>query len=236
MMSLSASAGITVPPVRLVHRDELDGLPPNVWPGREEWAFAVRRFDRTDAREPVHIEDLAQVRNVYPDNKYQGNYETVAALVYRGRDISGLREFARRLAFTVLISNGDAHLKNWSLIYPRRPDSPARTGLRSRIHRFLPRQRRAAGSEVRRYPTARPDQCHHLRAAGATPRCAHSRAVRVCRRARGEDQRTLARAPREARSQPRAGHQHRRQHRGPQPIIAPAGDGAVASTFAHDRE
>ncbi|MGQ0778449.1 MAG: HipA domain-containing protein [Pseudonocardiales bacterium] len=116
--ALSASAGITAPPVRLVHRDELDGLPPNVWPSREEWAYAVRRFDRTDDREPVHIEDLAQVRNVYPDYKYRGNYETVAALVYRGRDIAALREFARRLAFTVLISNGDAHLKNWSLIYP----------------------------------------------------------------------------------------------------------------------
>lgn len=118
MMSLAESVGITVPPIRLVHRDELDGLPPNVWPGQEEWAYAVRRFDRTDDREPVHIEDLAQVRNIYPDYKYRGNYETVAALVYRGRDVAGLREFARRLAFTVLISNGDAHLKNWSLIYP----------------------------------------------------------------------------------------------------------------------
>ncbi len=117
MMSLAASAGITVPTVRLVHRDELDGLPPGVWPTPEKWAYAVRRFDRTDNRAPVHIEDFAQVRNVYPDNKYAGNYETVAALAYRGRDVESLREFARRLAFTVLISNGDAHLKNWSLIY-----------------------------------------------------------------------------------------------------------------------
>ena len=36
MMSLAASVGIAVPPVRLVHRDELDGLPPDVWPSREE--------------------------------------------------------------------------------------------------------------------------------------------------------------------------------------------------------
>lgn len=120
MMSLAASAGITVPPVRLVHRDELDGLPSGVWPGREEWAYAVRRFDRTNDHGLVHIEDLAQVRNVYPDDKYAGNYETVAALVYRGHDVAALREFARRLAFTVLISNGDAHLKNWSLTYPDR--------------------------------------------------------------------------------------------------------------------
>jgi serine/threonine-protein kinase HipA len=123
MMSLAASAGITVPPVRLVHRDELDGLPPDVWTSREEWAYAIRRFDRDAHRNLVHIEDLAQVRDVYPEEKYLGNYETVAALAYRGHDIDGLREFARRLAFTVLIANGDAHLKNWSLIYtdPRIP-------------------------------------------------------------------------------------------------------------------
>jgi serine/threonine-protein kinase HipA len=123
MMSLAASAGIAVPAVRLVHRDELDGLPPDVWTSREEWAYAIRRFDRDTNRDSVHIEDLAQVRNVYPEDKYLGNYETVAALAHRGHDLDSLREFARRLAFTILIANGDAHLKNWSLIYtdPRIP-------------------------------------------------------------------------------------------------------------------
>ncbi|MGH3802010.1 MAG: type II toxin-antitoxin system HipA family toxin, partial [Pseudonocardiaceae bacterium] len=123
MMSLAAAAGITVPPVRLVHRDELDGLPSNVWTSREEWAYAVQRFDRDAHRNLVHIEDLAQVRDVYPEDKYLGNYETVGALAHRGHDLDGLREFARRLAFIVLIANGDAHLKNWSLVYtdPRVP-------------------------------------------------------------------------------------------------------------------
>ena len=123
MMSLAASVGIAVPPVRLVHRDELDGLPPDVWTSREEWAYAIRRFDRDAHRDSVHIEDLAQVRDVYPEEKYLGNYETVAALAHRGHDLDGLREFARRLAFTILTANGDAHLKNWSLIYtdPRVP-------------------------------------------------------------------------------------------------------------------
>ncbi len=128
MMSLAGAVGIEVPAVRLVHRDELDGLPADVWPGREEWAYAVRRFDRDNHRRPVHIEDLAQVRGWYPQQKYHGGLETVAALVYRGRDLPALREFARRLAFNVLVGNGDAHLKNWSLIYrnPRVPTlSPA---------------------------------------------------------------------------------------------------------------
>ncbi|MFG2927650.1 type II toxin-antitoxin system HipA family toxin [Streptomyces achromogenes] len=117
MMSLARSLGVDVPEIRLVHRDELDGLPSNMWPNNEEWAYAVRRFDRAEDRRKIHMEDLAQVRDFYPDHKYHGNYETVASLIYRRRDIVSLREFARRLAFSILIANGDAHLKNWSLIY-----------------------------------------------------------------------------------------------------------------------
>lgn len=59
------------------------------------------------------------MRDFYPhgDQKYRGSFETVAALVYRRRDLNALYEFVRRLTFNILISNGDAHLKNWSLIY-----------------------------------------------------------------------------------------------------------------------
>jgi serine/threonine-protein kinase HipA len=123
MMSLARSVGIDVPDVALVHRDKLGALPESVWPESEDLAYAVRRFDRHDNRERVHIEDFAQVRNFYPGGKYDGNYETLAALIYRERDISSLREFARRLAFNIMIGNGDSHLKNWSLIY-RNPRIP----------------------------------------------------------------------------------------------------------------
>jgi serine/threonine-protein kinase HipA len=121
-MLLAGAVGIEVPEVRLVHRDELDGLPARMWPNAEQWAYAVKRFDRhpDDRRIAVHIEDFAQVRDVYPRQKYRGSFETVAALAYRGRDLTALREFTRRLAFSVLVGNGDAHLKNWSLIYPDR--------------------------------------------------------------------------------------------------------------------
>ncbi|WP_327024383.1 type II toxin-antitoxin system HipA family toxin [Micromonospora sp. NBC_01739] len=120
MMSMARMVGIEVPEIRLVHRDELAGLPVRMWPNAEEWAFAIKRFDRVAGRRSIsiHIEDFAQVRDVYPDAKYQGSMETVAALAYRGRDVDALREFVRRLTFNILIGNGDAHLKNWSLIYP----------------------------------------------------------------------------------------------------------------------
>ncbi|HEY5856370.1 MAG TPA: type II toxin-antitoxin system HipA family toxin [Aldersonia sp.] len=116
MMRLAAAVGIEVPEVALVHRDEIVGLPDSAWRRREEYAYAVRRFDRVDG-ERVHIEDFAQLAGVYAERKYEGNYETIASLVYRQHDVDALAEFVRRLTFFVLVGNGDAHLKNWSLIY-----------------------------------------------------------------------------------------------------------------------
>jgi serine/threonine-protein kinase HipA len=123
MMQLARKVGIDVPEVRLIHRDQLLDIPDSLWPASENMAYAIRRFDRTETGERVHVEDFAQVRGFYPENKYKGTFETLGALVYRQRDIASLVEFTKRLAFNVVIGNGDAHLKNWSLIYrdPRRP-------------------------------------------------------------------------------------------------------------------
>lgn len=126
MMTLAQAAGLDVPEHRLVHRDEVAGVPDSVWPAGEDVAYAVRRFDRTVSGDRIHIEDLAQVRGFYPDghpDKYSGSYETAANHVYRRRDQGSLDEFVRRLAFCLVTGNHDAHLKNWSLIYrdPRRP-------------------------------------------------------------------------------------------------------------------
>src|SRR6266511_434916 len=95
----------------------LDTCNPTVWPVRGTHPGPSTSSAWSSQHLRVPIEDLAQVQNIYPEAKYSGNYETVAALVYRGRDAEALREFARRLAFTILIANGDGHLKNWSLIY-----------------------------------------------------------------------------------------------------------------------
>ena len=54
------------------------------------------------------------------EGKYRSTVEAVAAIAYRGRDHASLREMARRTVFNLFVGNGDAHLKNWSLIYPDR--------------------------------------------------------------------------------------------------------------------
>jgi serine/threonine-protein kinase HipA len=116
MMELARRIGIDAPETRLVERASIDAVPDRAW-GKESYAYAIRRFDRDAARNLVHIEDMAQVRGYYPEDKYHGTFETVGNLYYRGYDVESLREFVRRLAFNVIIGNGDAHLKNWSLIY-----------------------------------------------------------------------------------------------------------------------
>ncbi|WP_312858207.1 type II toxin-antitoxin system HipA family toxin [Pseudonocardia pini] len=122
MMKLASLLGVDVPEIRLVSREDL-GLDFKYWRSNEEFAYATRRFDRSPDGGRIHIEDLAQVRGFYPDDKYLGNYETVASNFFRGRDEAALIEFIRRLTLNVLIENSDAHLKNWSLIYsdPRTP-------------------------------------------------------------------------------------------------------------------
>ncbi|UQN31461.1 type II toxin-antitoxin system HipA family toxin [Brachybacterium kimchii] len=116
-MSLAHAMGIDVPEIRLVHRDELPCLPDLMWRSTENLAFAIKRFDRTAGGKRIHIEDFAQVRGFYPEGKYQGSFETVAALAYRGEDLDSLQEVIRRLTFNLLVGNDDAHLKNWSFLY-----------------------------------------------------------------------------------------------------------------------
>lgn len=119
MMELARRTGLAVPETALWARERLDDLGPGAWPSDETAAYAVRRFDRSSEGR-IHIEDFAQVlgRAGAGEGKYRSNVETVVGLAFRGQDVESLQEAVRRCALNLLIGNGDAHLKNWSLIYP----------------------------------------------------------------------------------------------------------------------
>jgi serine/threonine-protein kinase HipA len=56
----------------------------------------------------------------YPHDKYaSANYEQIGRILYEysGDNLTDVQQFARRLLVNVLLGNGDAHLKNWSLLY-----------------------------------------------------------------------------------------------------------------------
>lgn len=95
--------------------------------------FMMRRFDLGAPGpdgEPLRLgfEDFAVLTNATYDTtgdyKYRGNYEGIAALVGRLCQTDGQRQQARffeYLVFCVMVRNGDAHLKNFGLLY----DDPA---------------------------------------------------------------------------------------------------------------
>lgn len=122
-MTLAKMAGVNIPEIQLVNVSKLDHLPPINLP-QEQYAFAIKRFDRVTTSEGisrVHMEDFAQVLSKYPHEKYNSaNYEQVGQVIHQfsGNSIEDTQQFARRLLVNILLANGDAHLKNWSLFYP----------------------------------------------------------------------------------------------------------------------
>jgi serine/threonine-protein kinase HipA len=118
MLELARAIGIQVPAIRLVRVADIQGLPPDAV-RMEGQALAVERFDRAAGGRRIHMEDFAQVFGLFPDDKYGSrSYANIAAVLWAETGDTGTYEFLRRLVFSVLIGNGDMHLKNWSLLYP----------------------------------------------------------------------------------------------------------------------
>ena len=120
-MSLAQLGGVEIPEIKLVGLDTLDHLPPINLPD-ETYAFAIQRFDRA-GHQRIHMEDFAQVLVKYPHEKYDAaNYETIGKVIhdFSGDGLADAQQFARRLLVNILLANGDAHLKNWSFLYPDR--------------------------------------------------------------------------------------------------------------------
>ena len=117
MMRWAGRIGIEVPEVKIVRAGDIEGLPIQTKPERR--VFLSRRFDRPAAHVRVHQEDFAQVANVRRDQRYGTmGHATIAKIVRAVAGESDFDEVIRRTVFNIIIGNGDAHLKNWSLVYP----------------------------------------------------------------------------------------------------------------------
>ncbi|MBN9663004.1 MAG: HipA domain-containing protein [Acidobacteria bacterium] len=117
MLELARAIGIPVPAIRLLPVGEIGGLPADAarLPGQ---ALAVQRFDRSEDGRRIHMEDFAQVFGQFPEDKYKHrSYANIAAVIRAETASDEIDDFLRRLVFSVLIGNGDMHLKNWSLLY-----------------------------------------------------------------------------------------------------------------------
>jgi serine/threonine-protein kinase HipA len=120
MLIAGSVFGIEVPPNGLVRLAD------------DELAYVVKRFDRR-GDEKIPQEDFSQVMGISPQShgpnyKYEAtSYEEIGTALTLSQ--SDLEELFVRIVFNYAISNGDAHLKNFSVFRPEptRPEAPSLT-------------------------------------------------------------------------------------------------------------
>lgn len=82
--------------------------------------LVVTRFDRTPRGEKLRLEDFAQIlaRPRAGNAKYDADHEAIGAAIqaHSARPAQDLLAFLKLTVANVLLGNGDAHLKNFSLL------------------------------------------------------------------------------------------------------------------------
>lgn len=104
-MSVALAAGIQVP---------------HFWLSADGGLFMMERFDRTADGQKFGLEDMVVLMGKTPNEKYHGSYESIAKAIdlYCGEHAAESKaRFFEYLAVSTLLKNGDAHLKNFSLLY-----------------------------------------------------------------------------------------------------------------------
>jgi serine/threonine-protein kinase HipA len=105
-MTIAKEAGIAVPEFFLSKNKEL---------------FIMRRFDRTAKGAALGFEDMAALAGLSSHDKYTTSYRHVARLVevFASGDkvASSLLQLFDMVALSCIVGNGDAHLKNFGLLY-----------------------------------------------------------------------------------------------------------------------
>lgn len=79
-------------------------------------AYVIRRFDRTTAGAKLRCEDFAQILGA--DDKYRGSIEQIGRKLKELSTAAGLdaQLLFERVLLNFLLGNGDAHLKNFSML------------------------------------------------------------------------------------------------------------------------
>ncbi len=105
-MLITKCAGVPVPEFYLSDDDKL---------------FIMKRFDVTEDKKYLGFEDMCVLQGKSCDDKYESTYEKVATtiktFVSMKHKHSALLNFFKILVINNLVKNGDAHLKNFGVLY-----------------------------------------------------------------------------------------------------------------------
>jgi serine/threonine-protein kinase HipA len=93
---------------------------PRFWLSENGGLFVVERFDLKEGQ-PFGFEDMAVLMDRTSREKYSGSYENIAKAVRLycadADPLADLRRLFEYVALTVMVRNGDGHLKNFGLLY-----------------------------------------------------------------------------------------------------------------------
>lgn len=114
-MSVAREAGIPVPEFYLSDNAKL---------------FVMRRFDRDEQLNPVGFEDMAVLMGLPAEQKYSKSYSAIAKairLFCPSKHIEdSLAQLFAIVTLSCIVGNGDAHLKNFGLLYSEPTQRDAR--------------------------------------------------------------------------------------------------------------
>ena len=93
---------------------------PNFWLSADEKRLAIERFDRVTGV-PLGFEDMVSLQGKQNADKYDGSYESVAKAITLNASPahvhSSLGALFELIVLSLYLRNGDAHLKNFGLLY-----------------------------------------------------------------------------------------------------------------------
>lgn len=103
-MSVAKEAGIRVP---------------EFWLSEDNGLFVLKRFDLDTLGNRLGLEDMCVLTGKTTEAKYQGSYEGIAKIISQvsAKGVEDLKQYFSYIATSVLVKNGDAHLKNFSIVY-----------------------------------------------------------------------------------------------------------------------
>lgn len=105
-MSVARDVGIAVPEFYLSDNTKL---------------FVMRRFDRDEQLDPIGFEDMAALMGLAAEQKYSKSYSAIAKAIRLfcppDRVQESLAQLFAMVSLSCIVGNGDAHLKNFGLLY-----------------------------------------------------------------------------------------------------------------------
>ena len=92
---------------------------PEFWLSDNQQLFVMRRFDLKDNGSCRAMEDMAVLQGKSTNDKYRSSYEMISKVlsVYSSNIKGDHKTLFKMLVHSCMVGNGDAHLKNFAMLY-----------------------------------------------------------------------------------------------------------------------